>query len=86
MDSNQCKTCKYFLQHYTLRPDKLIEVHRGHCTYLRASQKLPDSKACKNYVPRKPMEDAFVSKEYLSKALLQKVLCMALLPEVEHRG
>ena len=86
MDNRQCKNCSHFLQHYTLGTNRLLEVYCGHCTYPRAKRKRPDSKACENYMPYQPLEDVFVSKEYLSKALLQKVLNMELLPEIERKG
>ena len=86
MDIQQCKNCGYFVQHYILGKDKLCEVHFGHCIYARTKRKQPDAKACENFIPAQPVEDTFVSKEYLSKRLLQKVLEMELLPEIETRG
>ena len=86
MNGQQCKTCEYFVQHYMLGKDKLFEVYCGHCTYSRIKRKQPEAKACERYVPAQPLEDNFVSKDYLSKALLQKVLDMELLPDVEYRG
>ena len=86
VNNQHCKNCVYFVQHYMLGKDKLFEVHCGHCIYARTKRKQPDAKACENYIPALPAEDTFVSKEYLSKTLLQKVLDMALLPEIEVRG
>ena len=82
MESCQCKNCSHFLQHYTFRQNRMIEVYCGHCTYLRVKHKRPDSKACEHYIQGRPIDEPFVSKEFLTKALLQKVLDMALLPEI----
>ena len=83
MGNQQCKTCGYFVQHYVLGKDKLLEAHCGHCIYACTKRKCPDAEACGNYLAKQPAEDIFVSKEYLSKALLQKVLDMELLPKIE---
>ena len=37
---------------------------------------------CENYTPTSPDETAFASKEYLSKALLEYVLKLELLPPI----
>ena len=86
MNENLCKNCQYFVQHYVLGPQKLISVNCGHCIYARTKRKQAHSAACENFTPGPPPEDGFVSKEYLSKALLQRVLDMELLPEIENRG
>ena len=84
MDKLQCKDCGHFLQHYALGNGRLWKVYCGHCTCLQARQKRPDAKACGHFIPGEPPENNFVSREYLSKALLQKVLGMQLLPEIEY--
>ena len=86
MSENQCKNCKYYLQHFSLNSRKLFWVYCGHCTYSRTRQKKPDAKACENFVFGPPQEDGVVTKEYLSKELLQYVLSLELMPEIEGRG
>lgn len=87
MAGKECSNCRYFLQHYTLDKRKIFRVHCGHCTMdSRARRKQPSSKACVKYIPGPPPEDAFASKEYLSKALLHYVLNLELLPEIEGKG
>lgn len=83
MDKNQCQSCQHFLQHYTFDRRKIFRVHCGHCAFSQARRKLPGAKACENYAPGAPQEDAFVSKEYLSKELLRYVLSLELLPKIE---
>ena len=83
MSKQQCRNCQYYLQYFTLDNRKIFRVYCGHCTFSRAKRKTPDSKACENYVPGHPQENAFISKEYLSKELLQYVLNLELLPEIE---
>lgn len=86
MADESCSKCKYYLQHYVLNSRKLFRVHCGHCVLSRGKQKRPDTKACESFVPGVNMKDAFASKEYLSKELLQYVLSLELLPEIEECG
>ena len=86
MREKQCKDCQYYIQHYTFDRKKIFRVYCGHCAHSRPKRKLPDAKACENYVTSTPKEDTFVLKEYLSKELLQYMLSLELLPEIENRG
>ena len=83
MNNQQCKECQYYLQHYTLDKRKIFRVYCGHCTLGKAKRKRPDAKTCQSFTPRPPQEEAFVSKEYLSKELIQYMLRLELLPEVK---
>ena len=82
MDNNFCNTCAYYRQHYTLNHRKIIRIYCGHCTNQKVKVKRPDSKACENYSPSESAENAFVTKEFLSKALLEYMLELELLPEI----
>ena len=86
MSEKQCRGCQYFRQHYTFDERKIFRVYCGHCTLGRVRRKQPDSKACESFIPGVPQEDAFASKEYLSKELLQYMLSLELLPEIESEG
>lgn len=86
MSENQCKNCQFFLQHFTLDRRKIFRVYCGHCTFSCPKHKRPDAKACKNFIPDLPQENAFVSKEYLSKELLQYMISLELIPEIEGIG
>ena len=86
MNTNQCETCQHYMQHYALNKRGIICVYCGHCTFSHPKRKRPDTKACENYTPGSPPEDAFASKEYLTKELLRYVLSLDLLPEIESRG
>ena len=83
MDKKCCGSCEYFHQHYTLNGRKIVRVYCGHCTYQRLRTLRPDRDACEHWLPAPPDEDAFVSKEYLSKELLRYVLNLELLPEIQ---
>lgn len=83
MQKELCSACKYFLQHYTFDGKRIFRIHCGHCTFDRIQRKQPDAKACPHFSPGSPPENAFVSKEYLSKELLQYMLELELLPEIE---
>ncbi len=86
MNIQRCSDCHYYLRHYTFDRRKIFRVHCGHCTFNKVRRKQPDSTACENFMPSTPQEDAFVSKEYLSKELLQYLLNLELLPKIEDRG
>ena len=86
MNDQRCKNCHYFSQHYTFDTRKIFRVYCGHCTYATPRRKQPDSKACENFAPGPRDEDAFATKEFLSKELLQNVLSLELLPEIESDG
>ena len=49
----------------------------------KAKKKKPDAIACDGFTPALPDEDAFATKEYLSKELLQYLLSLELLPQIE---
>ena len=83
MNNKACKNCAYFRQHYTFDQRRIFRVYCGHCVFGRPRQKKPDTTACSNYSPCTPQEDAFVSKEYLSKELLRYMLNLELLPEID---
>lgn len=85
MQKENCSNCKYYLQHYTFDGHRIFRVHYGHCTLNRVRWKYPDARACDSFLPGTPQEDAFVSKEYLSKELLRYVLHLELLPEIEEK-
>ncbi len=82
MEEKTCKDCKYFRQHYGLDSRGFFRVFCGHCVYERPKRKRPDN-TCERFTPGERPEDAFVSKEYLSKELLQYILKMDLLPAIE---
>lgn len=86
MVEKQCKGCQFFRQHYTFDNRRIFRVYCGHCTFARIKTKKPDAKACENYVQGLSQEAAFVTKEFLSKELLQYVLNLELLPEIGGRG
>ena len=84
MNHKQCKDCRQYIQHYTFNDHLLFRVNCGHCVLPEMRKtKRPDTKACNQFEPRDPEENAFVTKEYLSKPLLERVLSMELLPEIK---
>ena len=83
MEKQHCKNCGYYKQHYALDKKKLFRVYCGHCTFFNPKHKKPDTVACDRFSPAPPDEDAFVAKEYLSKALLSYLLNLELLPKIE---
>ncbi len=85
MEEQRCADCHYYLQHYTLDNKRIFRVFCGHCTLYPAKRKRPDTKSCEHFVPGSPQKDAFATKEYLSKELLQYLLHLELLPTIEEQ-
>ena len=85
MEEKECRNCAFYLQHFTMSKGKIIRVFCGHCTKRCYKRRLPDAKSCELFQPGTLPEEAFVSKEYLSKELLQYVLRMELLPEIHEQ-
>jgi len=83
MTQRQCKECRYYLRHYTFDNRRIFRIHCGHCTRERIKRKLPDAAACEYFMEGLPQEEAFPSKEYLSKELLHYLLNLELLPEIK---
>ena len=83
MEKNYCRDCVHFHQHYALNERKIFRVYCGHCMQHKARRKRPDTVACDDFAPAPPDEDAFATKEYLSKELLQYLLHLELLPQIE---
>jgi len=86
MSEQCCAKCRYYLRHYTFDKKRIFRVYCGHCTLMATKRKKPDAKACESFAPGSGQEDAFASKEYLSKALLEYMIGLELLPEIEDRG
>lgn len=82
MENNFCNSCTHYRQHYTFDHSKIFRVYCGHCTYQKIKTKRPDAKACENYLLSVSAEKAFVTKEYLSKALLEYMQSLELLPQI----
>jgi len=83
MTNNICKNCTHFLQHYAFDNRKIFRVYCGHCTFPKIRRRKPHTKACEHFQLAPPDEDAFVSKEYLSKELLRYLLTLELLPPID---
>ena len=83
MSNEECRGCMHYRQHYTMDKRRIFRVCCGHCTMGKAKRKRPDAKICEHYISAPVQEEAFVSKEYLSKELLKYILEMELLPKIQ---
>ena len=83
MATQTCRGCQFFIQHYGLDEKKLFRLRCGHCTLARTKRRNPDDPACGNFAPGIPDTEAFASQEYLTKALLQRLFSLPLLPEIK---
>ena len=82
MSIETCSQCQHYIQHYGVQNGAIYRLNCGHCRDFHKKRKLPDTKACEHFVFGPGGENSFVRKEYLSKALLLRVLNMELLPEI----
>jgi len=80
INKSTCSSCKYFIQHYTLLNGHLNEVDCGHCIKPRVKTRKPETAACGHYAVKSPDKEALVSREYLTRALLEKLLSLQLAP------
>ena len=83
MEKLICKNCAHFYQHYAFDNQQIFRIYCGHCALKHPKNKKPDAPACASFVPAPPDENAFATKEYLSKELLQYLLSLELLPKIE---
>lgn len=83
MDTQTCKSCTHFQQHYSFDGKTIFRVYCGHCRFQKVRRKTPDAPACENYVHGDGDEAAFVRKEFLSKELLRYMMNLDLLPEIK---
>jgi len=83
MHNKTCHQCGNFIRHYSLRGGKLYSIFCGHCILFPSRRKHLDTSACEHFVQGEEDTDLFVKKEYLTKALLERVLSMEILPEIE---
>ncbi len=86
MEYQTCQNCKHFRQHYGLEETRIFRVYCGHCVLSRIKNKKPDQKACEKFAQKENKEKDFVSKEYLSKFLLDWVRQLELLPEIKEEN
>ena len=83
MEEKYCKDCAHFHQHYGLDEKKLFRVFCGHCTAnSRVRKRQPDAPACDLFAAASPSKDAFVTKEYLSRTLVEYMMRLELLPPI----
>ena len=82
MKNPTCQNCQHFHQHYVFVENKLLRARCGHCTLQHIRRKFPDAKICDHFIPGTDDTEPFASKEYVTKALLQHLLKLELLPEI----
>ena len=82
MEQTVCKQCRFFIQHYVLTNEgKLAAAYCGHCLKAHLKCRKPDRKSCEEFLPGEEQKAHYVTRQYLRRALLQRVLDMELMPE-----
>ena len=82
-ENQTCQKCEHFRRHYGVDGTRIFRLHCGHCVLPRMKNKKPDQAACEKFVQKENKEKDFVSKEYLSKTLLDWFRQLELLPEIQ---
>lgn len=82
---NKCGECAHYIQHYAIFEGKLSPIYFGHCVQKKRKRVDQISPACELYVQGEPIENRLVTKKYLTKELLQKLLSMELWQDEKSR-
>ena len=83
MDKKLCRECANYIRHYGLFEGKLRPVFCGHCLCCHKKRIQPDAPACEKFISGVSPEKEMVTKEYLTKKLLQHILEMDIWQESE---
>ena len=81
MTKKTCRECVNYIQHYAFLEGRFHTVFCGHCLMKNGRKIKPYTHVCDEFVPGKPREEQFVTKKYLTKALLQRLWELELWPE-----
>jgi len=82
MKNLTCGDCKYFRQHYIFNGERLSRVHCGHCVHPRLKHRTPSTPSCPNFEQRMVGVEQFITKDFITKELLEYVLSLDLPPEI----
>ena len=80
MEEMYCNQCQYYIQHNAFLEGKFRRLFCGHCTQNKKNRDIR-GKICKNFALGESVENQLVTKEYLTKTLLHRVLEMELWKE-----
>ena len=75
---NKCGECVHYIQRYAILEGELRKIFSGHCTQKRRKKLDQISPAGELYIQGEPIDSKLVTKKYLTKELLQKLLSMEL--------
>ena len=75
----------HYYRHYAMNDRKIFRINCGHCTCGKTRTRKPDAKSCEHFAQAEPDEEAFASKEYLSKVLLEYMRKLELLPDIQNQ-
>lgn len=81
MNSDICKNCVHYRQHYILDEQRCASVNCGHCVYPRIKHREPHAKACSYYELRtmpNSLPDQDRVMHFLTTELLQYILSLDL--------
>ena len=81
MEKKTCKECDRYIQHYAFLDGRFRPVFCGHCPAHKTKKVKPYTEACDGFIPGRPMEEQLVTKEYLTKKMLEYFMKMELWEE-----
>jgi len=84
METQICKNCTHFRQHYIIDDQTYTAIHCGHCTCKRAKSRKPTTKACEAFEertqpPLRPDRRSVV--HFLNTQMLEYIMELPLPPE-----
>lgn len=82
MEKPVCKDCQHFIQHYGNKDGRFFQLNCGHCKIRKKRQNRPSDHICKLFSPGIPDLMEPVTKEYLTKDILDYILRLDLLSDL----
>ena len=84
METQICKNCVHFRQHYSVSDDHYSELHCGHCSYPRMKHRKPDANVCDYFEQREgsaARPDRRSVVHFLNTRMLEYIMELPLPPE-----
>ena len=84
MNTQHCKECCHFYQHYILDEQSCTAINCGHCGHPRLKSRSPHSKACQHFSPRAESAPIPATRHFLTMEILRWVQELGFPPEIRN--